>query len=132
MFFFFFVVPLDKSCLKSRDLEWYFFCPIERKYGCGDRWKRTTESGFWKTTGKDRKVKSNNRTVGQIRTLIFHYGRASQRGGDRTDWVMHEYRLEDEDLAGKGIAQVIIELLLLLVGGVKSTLRLYIHVFLCV
>ena len=90
---------------------------------------RTTESGYWKTTGKDRQVVYENRTVGQIRTLIFHQGRAPK--GDRTDWVMHEYRLEDKVLVDRGIVQVIIELLLFF-SGVKSMLMLLIHVFLCV
>lgn len=124
-----FFVPLDKSCLKSRDREWYFFCPRARKYASGGRMNRTTESGYWKTTGKDRQVVYENRTVGQIRTLIFHQGRAPK--GDRTDWVMHEYRLEDKVLVDRGIVQVIIELLLFF-SGVKSMLMLLIHVFLCV
>lgn len=93
----------DKSCLKSRDREWYFFCPRARKYASGGRMNRTTESGYWKTTGKDRQVVYENRTVGQIRTLIFHQGRAPK--GDRTDWVMHEYRLEDKVLVDRGIVQ---------------------------
>lgn len=121
--------PLDKSSLGSGDLEWYFFCPRERKYASGGRKKRTTESGYWKITGNDKKVESKDRTVGQRRTLIFHQGRAPR--GERTNWVMHEYRLEDEDLANKGIAQVLTELLLLF-GGVKSMLRLHIHVIFCV
>lgn len=68
------------------------------------RLNRATEFGFWKATGKDRAVQHNNQTVGMIRTLIFHTGKAPR--GDRTDWVMHEYRLEDKDLAHKGIVQV--------------------------
>lgn len=100
----FFLCFSDKSCLKIGDLEWYFFCPIEKKYGSGARMNRATEIGYWKATGKDRAVLQNNQTVGMIKTLIFHTGKAPR--GERTDWVMHEYRLEDKDLADKGIAQV--------------------------
>ncbi|XP_050893920.1 NAC domain-containing protein 82 isoform X2 [Lathyrus oleraceus] len=93
----------DMSYLKNGDLEWYFFCPIGKKYGSGARLNRATEIGFWKATGKDRAVQHNSHTVGMIKTLVFHTGKAPR--GDRTDWVMHEYRLEDKDLADKGIVQ---------------------------
>ncbi|KAK3411446.1 hypothetical protein EUGRSUZ_I00213 [Eucalyptus grandis] len=84
----------------SRDLKWYFFCPRERKYATGARTNRSTDYGFWKTTGNDRPVIYNGKTVGKIRSLIFHRTKT-----ERTDWVMHEYRLEDEDLKTKGVAQ---------------------------
>ncbi|KAK7358827.1 hypothetical protein VNO77_00767 [Canavalia gladiata] len=93
----------DHSCLRTGDLEWYFFCPRGKKYGRGGRMSRATEIGYWKPTGKDRAVQHNNQTVGKIKTLIFHTGKAPH--GKRTDWVMHEYRLEDKELADKGIPQ---------------------------
>ncbi|KAI9074795.1 hypothetical protein K1719_043219 [Acacia pycnantha] len=93
----------DKSYLTNGDLEWYFFCPRERKYASGARMNRATEAGYWKTTGRDRPVDHENRVVGMIKTLIFHTGRAPK--GDRTNWVMHEFRLEDQVLADKGIPQ---------------------------
>ncbi|KAK1266853.1 NAC domain-containing protein 78 [Acorus gramineus] len=88
----------DKSCSQSRDLEWYFFCPRDRKYTNGSRMNRATETGYWKTTGKDRCVTHNSQPIGFKRTLIFHEGKAPQ--GSRTDWVMYEYRLEDKELVG--------------------------------
>ncbi|KAH8507563.1 hypothetical protein H0E87_009928 [Populus deltoides] len=92
-----------KSCLRTGDLKWYFFCPTEKKYASGVRMKRSTDIGYWKATGKDRSIQDKNEVVGMIKTLVFHTGRAPK--GDRTDWVMYEYRLEEIELADKGIAQ---------------------------
>ncbi|XP_010521054.1 PREDICTED: NAC domain-containing protein 82-like [Tarenaya hassleriana] len=93
----------DKSCLRTGDLKWYFFCPRERKYGNGVRMNRATEYGYWKMTGKDRAVLCNNEVVGKIKTLVYHCGKSPR--GERTDWVMHEYRLEDKGLAQKDVVQ---------------------------
>lgn len=108
MFLFFITglnVCLDKSRLKTRDQEWYFFSALDKKYGNGGRMNRATNKGYWKATGNDRPVKHDQRTVGLKKTLVFHSGRAPD--GKRTNWVMHEYRLVDEELerAGTGSSQ---------------------------
>ncbi|XP_057476394.1 NAC domain-containing protein 78-like isoform X2 [Actinidia eriantha] len=92
-----------KSKLKSRDLEWYFFSALDKKYGNGWRTNRATERGYWKTTGKDRSVLHKSRTVGMKKTLVYHIGRAPW--GERTNWVMHEYKLVDEELEKTGNVQ---------------------------
>jgi len=51
--------------------------------------KLATKIRYWKATGKDRVVQHNNRTVGMIKTLIFHTGKSPC--GERTDWVMHDH-----------------------------------------
>ncbi|KZV22577.1 NAC domain-containing protein 78-like [Dorcoceras hygrometricum] len=91
------------SRLKSRDLEWYFFSVLDRKYGNGARTNRATENGYWKTTGKDREVYHKKNIVGFKKTLVYHNGRAPK--GQRSNWVMHEYRLADLELEGAGISQ---------------------------
>ncbi|XP_051120223.1 NAC domain-containing protein 53-like [Andrographis paniculata] len=91
------------SKLKSRDLEWYFFSGLDKKYGNGARTNRATEKGYWKTTGKDRAVYHKSQTVGMKKTLVYHSGRAPK--GQRSNWVMHEYRLTDTELGKTGVAQ---------------------------
>ncbi|KAE8700122.1 NAC domain-containing protein 78 [Hibiscus syriacus] len=93
----------DKSKLKTRDQEWYFFSLLDRKYGNGARMNRATSQGYWKATGKDREVRHNKKLMAMKKTLVFHSGRAPD--GVRTNWVMHEYRLVEEELERIGALQ---------------------------
>ncbi|KAL5073745.1 hypothetical protein RYX36_012729 [Vicia faba] len=79
---------------KMGEREWYLFSLRDRKYPTGLRTNRATGAGYWKATGKDKDVYSNNRTralLGMKKTLVFYKGRAPR--GEKTKWVMHEYRL---------------------------------------
>lgn len=85
------------SLLQTGDRQWFFFSPINCKYpNKSTRMNRVTRLGYWKVTGKDQTVIHNSRPVGVKKTLIFYKGRAPR--GNRTDWVMHEYTLYDEEL----------------------------------
>ncbi|KAK8946370.1 NAC domain-containing protein 21/22 [Platanthera zijinensis] len=80
---------------KLSENEWYFFSFRDRKYATGLRTNRATKSGYWKATGKDRIIYNpkSHRVVGMRKTLVFYQGRAPN--GAKTNWVMHEFRLEN-------------------------------------
>ncbi|KAG8368023.1 hypothetical protein BUALT_Bualt15G0002100 [Buddleja alternifolia] len=82
---------------KIGEREWYFFVPRDKKHGSGGRPNRTTQNGFWKATGSDRKILSISdpkKVLGLKKTLVFYEGRAPR--GKKTDWIMNEYRLPDK------------------------------------
>ncbi|XP_042008340.1 NAC domain-containing protein 43-like [Salvia splendens] len=73
--------------------DWYFFSHKDKKYPTGTRTNRATAAGFWKATGRDKVIHSNLRRIGMRKTLVFYRGRAPH--GQKSDWIMHEYRLDD-------------------------------------
>ncbi|KAM0872110.1 hypothetical protein ACQ4PT_038932 [Festuca glaucescens] len=77
--------------------DWYFFSFKDRKYPTGTRTNRATMAGFWKATGRDKAVHERSRLIGMRKTLVFYKGRAPN--GQKTDWIMHEYRLETDENA---------------------------------
>ncbi|XVE55298.1 hypothetical protein DITRI_Ditri03aG0147800 [Diplodiscus trichospermus] len=74
--------------------EWYFFTPRDRKYPNGSRPNRAAGSGYWKATGADKPI-GQPKPVGIKKALVFYAGKAPK--GEKTNWIMHEYRLADVD-----------------------------------
>ena len=92
---------IDVNSQSIQAPEWYFFSHKDKKYPTGTRTNRATVAGFWKATGRDKAVHSApdvrlnvSRMIGMRKTLVFYRGRAPH--GKKTDWIMHEYRLEDD------------------------------------
>ncbi|KAG2609180.1 NAC domain-containing protein 43-like [Panicum virgatum] len=77
--------------------DWYFFSHKDKKYPTGTRTNRATAAGFWKATGRDKAIHTSARRIGMRKTLVFYKGRAPH--GQKSDWIMHEYRLELDDAA---------------------------------
>ncbi|XP_050221416.1 NAC domain-containing protein 7-like [Mercurialis annua] len=77
--------------------DWYFFSHKDKKYPTGTRTNRATVAGFWKATGRDKAIYTKHELVGMRKTLVFYKGRAPN--GQKSDWIMHEYRLETDENA---------------------------------
>ncbi|XP_073012848.1 NAC transcription factor 32-like [Typha latifolia] len=78
--------------------EWYFFSPRDRKYPNGSRPNRAAGTGYWKATGADKPVGSP-KPVAIKKALVFYAGKAPK--GEKTNWIMHEYRLADVDRSAR-------------------------------
>nr|AOC59203.1 NAC transcription factor 21 [Haloxylon ammodendron] len=91
---------LAKASSSIGDKEWYFYCKRGRKYRNSIRPNRVTGSGFWKATGIDRPIYSNegegHQCIGLKKSLVYYRGSAGK--GTKTDWMMHEFRLPSDPL----------------------------------
>ncbi|XVF84334.1 hypothetical protein PTKIN_Ptkin17bG0028700 [Pterospermum kingtungense] len=102
------------SVLQPGSRVWYFIYSSKYKYQTGKLLKRDTREGYWKPTGKPRKVMDsvNKTEIGSKRSLVFHKGRPKGKKNNtqsdnkenktkhgrcystnRAVWVMHEYKL---------------------------------------
>ncbi|XP_022773285.1 NAC domain-containing protein 2-like [Durio zibethinus] len=78
--------------------EWYFFSPRDRKYPNGSRPNRAAGDGYWKATGADKPI-GQPKPVGIKKALVFYSGKAPK--GEKTNWIMHEYRLAGIDRSAR-------------------------------
>ncbi|XP_042448466.1 NAC domain-containing protein 21/22-like [Zingiber officinale] len=95
----------EVACVEGK--EWFFFSLKDRKYATGQRTNRATKLSYRKATGNDRQVNRMDVLVGMRKTLVFYGGRAPN--DSKTDWVMHEFRLDESSnpskFSSKGILQ---------------------------
>ncbi|KAL5980018.1 hypothetical protein ACLOJK_039130 [Asimina triloba] len=75
--------------------DWYFFTPRDRKYRNGSRPNRAAGDGFWKATGADKPIKNNEQIIGFRKALVFYRGKPTKASAVKTNWIMHEYRVND-------------------------------------
>lgn len=90
------MIYTDKALYGEK--EWYFFSPRDRKYPNGSRPNRAAGSGYWKATGADKPI-GHPKPVGIKKALVFYAGKAPR--GEKTNWIMHEYRLADVDRSAR-------------------------------
>ncbi|KAH6810378.1 NAC domain containing protein 87 [Perilla frutescens var. frutescens] len=90
---------LPKKAKYMAEEEWFFFFEKETNYPTSMRTNRATPSEYWKATEKDKEIYNTNKPqkrviVGMKKTLVFYKGRAPK--GEKTNWVIHEYRLHGD------------------------------------
>ena len=73
----------------------------DRRYASGSRANRSTKTGYWKATGKGHPTQepSSGELSGLRKTLVYYGGRAPS--GNKTGWVMHEFRLNSFGIDSK-------------------------------
>lgn len=84
----------EEEVTNAGDKERYFFCIRGKKYRNSIRPNRVTGSGFWKATGIDKPIYSVHEPrecIGLKKSLVYYRGSAGK--GNKTDWMMHEFRL---------------------------------------
>ncbi|KAG9455035.1 hypothetical protein H6P81_007939 [Aristolochia fimbriata] len=83
---------LARCCRPWSHKTWYFFTPRDRKYPNGQRPSRTAGDGYWKATGADKEIKRKGVVIGKRKALVFYRGKSLH--GTKTNWIMHEYRID--------------------------------------
>ncbi|XP_021849793.2 NAC domain-containing protein 2-like [Spinacia oleracea] len=84
---------LAEHFLPQGERDWYFFTPRDKKYKNGSRPDRKAGDGYWKATGADKEIRDkSNKIIGYRKSLVYYEGKPKM--GDKTDWIMHEFRVE--------------------------------------
>ncbi|PQQ05695.1 uncharacterized protein Pyn_16334 [Prunus yedoensis var. nudiflora] len=97
------MIPVIDVCNhKPSDLPAFFFSQPDYKYNNSKRCNRSTDEGFYKSTGKVREIKAeqSQAVIGNKRILSYYEGRVPK--AKKTKHVMHEYSLTKTKLAQLG------------------------------
>ncbi|GAV74109.1 NAM domain-containing protein, partial [Cephalotus follicularis] len=90
--------------------EWYFFVERDDWYPKGSGPNRKAGfDGKWKQTGNDKEIYCHDQKIGYKTELVFIKQGLFFGGGvgQRTNWIMHEYKVEKEtSAAADGIKDV--------------------------
>lgn len=86
-----FILFIYEDLAKMGETELYYFYVRDRKYLTRQKTNRATNAGYWKATGKDKEIFNKNSLIWMKKTMVFYKGRAPE--SEKTNWVMHEYRL---------------------------------------
>ncbi|KAL3631163.1 hypothetical protein CASFOL_024147 [Castilleja foliolosa] len=86
----------SNSTLGRNEKELYVFTHLKARNKGVVNAKRTTPNGFWKATSGDNDIKNRRgEVIGIRKVLVYYHGKAS-----KTNWIMHEYRLNDHSKVG--------------------------------
>lgn len=85
----------------------YFFVPMKKKTENGSRPDRSAGNGYWKATSGDKDIvgidaDGRNVVMAITRSLAYHSmdhlgTKGKAKDGKKTNWIMHEFRLKDEN-----------------------------------
>lgn len=79
----------------SQAKKWYFVSPASNKYTEGGQSNRVSvnDDGYWEPCGTDSLIHKDGKLIGYRKTLNYIEGK-HDKDMKRTEWLMHEYRLE--------------------------------------
>nr|XP_010927035.1 NAC transcription factor 32-like [Elaeis guineensis] len=85
---------------------WYIFTQRIRKYANGGRPNRSAGLGYWKATSSDQKILDREgKKIGYKKSLVYHEGK--QPYGEKTGWVMQEYKIDESQKPIKAKSMVV-------------------------
>lgn len=75
----------------------YFFTPLKKKFTKGKKTKRLTGHGFWKVTQKTIYIMGDDNEPMMTKTPLCFFYPLEKGKSLKTQWLMDEYRLINED-----------------------------------